>query len=84
MMINCDLRQNGGSNKTRPDVSKLTPEKKRNSQVTKLGPAESSEATHRLTDYKWKFQTSVQKSKEHCQNFEYGSSSSNGILQMFI
>ena len=28
----------------------LTPENKRNSQVTKLSPAESSEATHRLTD----------------------------------
>ena len=35
---------------TRPEVSKLTPENKRNSQVTKLSPAESSEATNRLTD----------------------------------
>ena len=35
---------------TRPEVSKLTPENKRNSQVTKLSPAESSEATNRLRD----------------------------------
>ena len=35
---------------TRPEVSKLTPENKRNSQVTKLSPAESSEATNRLID----------------------------------
>ena len=28
----------------------MTPENKRNSQVTKLSPAESSEARHRLTD----------------------------------
>ena len=36
--------------KIRPEVSKLTPESKRNSQVSKLSPAESSEATNRLTD----------------------------------
>ena len=35
---------------TRPEVSKLTPETERNSQVTKLSPTESSEATNRLTD----------------------------------
>ena len=36
--------------KTRLEVSKLTPENKINSHVTKLSPAESSEETNRLTD----------------------------------
>ena len=37
---------------TRPEVSKLTPENKRNSQSTRLSPAESSEARNRLTHIK--------------------------------
>ena len=37
---------------TRPEVSKLAPENKRNSQVTKLILAELSEAKNRLTDIK--------------------------------
>ena len=37
---------------TRPEVSKLTPKNKINSQVTKLRQAVSSEATNRLTDIK--------------------------------
>ena len=41
--------------RTRPEVSKLTPENKRNSQVTKLSPAKSSESTHRLIDISEKF-----------------------------
>ena len=36
--------------KTRPEVSKLTPETRRNSPVAKLGQYESSEITNRLTD----------------------------------
>ena len=40
---------------TRPEVSKLTPKNKRNSQVTKLSPAQSSEATNRLTDISQNF-----------------------------
>ena len=35
---------------TRQEVSKLTPENKRNSQSTRLSPAESCEATNRLID----------------------------------
>ena len=35
---------------TRPEVSKLTPENKRNSQVTKLSPTESGCETNRLAD----------------------------------
>ena len=38
------------TDKTRPEVSKLTPETRRNSPVAKLGPSESSEVTNRLTD----------------------------------
>ena len=35
---------------TRPEVSKLTPVNTRNSQITKLSPAESRWAKSRLTD----------------------------------
>ena len=57
--------------KTRPEVSKLTQEHKINSQVTKLSPSESSEATNRLTDTQNYIIILSQFTKIHgiCQNF---------------
>ena len=56
---------------TRQKVSTLTPENKRNSEVTKLIPAESSEATNRLTDTQNYIIILSQFTKIHgiCQNF---------------
>ena len=60
-----------GSIITRQKVSTLTPENKRDSEVTKLIPGESSEATNRLTDTQNYIIISSQFTKIHgiCQNF---------------
>ena len=54
------------TNKTRPEVSKLTPENKRSSQVTKLSPAESIlKHTNRHTEIMNSFGISLQTSQEY-------------------